>query len=274
MANSSSIAVSPGASISGRGGFELGGLAGELFAGVILRERDLQIAGFARADADQLLLETRNELAGADHDLDALAGAAVERHAIDGALEVDGDAIAVLGLGAVALGRIGTVLVGNALDGVIDIAVGHVDDRLLDRKALEVGELDRRHHFDRHRVGEIGLAGEQLLDLVLLGRHRDLRLGRKTEAAIGEDLRVGVADGLVDGLGHHRAAIDLLQMAHRHLAGTEAVEAHLVLEIDQLGARLGIEIRCGNADLELVLQSLGEGFGDLHGVNLLPFRRA
>ena len=35
-------------------------------------------------------------------------------------------------------------------------------------------------------------------------------------------------------------------------------------------ARLGIEVGGGNADLELVLQSLGEGFGDLHGVHLLP----
>ncbi len=105
----------------GRRGFELGGLAGELFAGVVLRERDLQGAGFARADADQLLLETRNELAGADHDLDALAGAAVERHAVDGALEADGDAVAVLGLGALALRGIGTVLVGDALDGFVDI---------------------------------------------------------------------------------------------------------------------------------------------------------
>src|SRR6185295_6131876 len=96
------------------------------------------------------------------------------------------------------------------------------------------------------------------------------RFGREAEAAVGEDLRVGVADGLVDGLGHDRAAIYLLQVAHRHLAGAEAVELHLVLEVDQLGARLGIEIRCGDADLELVLQSLGEGFGDLHGVNLLP----
>ena len=64
-------------------GFELGGLAGELFAGIILRERDLQRAGLAGADADQLLLEAGNELAGADHDLDALAGAAVERRAVD-----------------------------------------------------------------------------------------------------------------------------------------------------------------------------------------------
>ena len=99
---------------------------------------------------------------------------------------------------------------------------------------------------------------------------RDLRLGREAKAALGEDLRVGVADGLVDGLGHHGAAVDLLQMAHRHLAGTEAVELHLVLEVDQLRVRLGVEIGRGNADLEFVLQSLGEGFGDLHGVRLLP----
>ena len=207
---------------------------------------------------------------GADHDLDALAGAAVEQFAVDAALEADRDAIAVLGLGTLGLRRIGPVLVGDPLDGLFDLGVGDFDHRLLDRERLEIGELDRRHHLDRHRVGEVGLAGEQLLDLVLLGRHRDLRLGREAEAAIGEDLRVGVADGLVDGLGHDRAAIHLLQMAHRHLARTEAVELHLVLEVDQLGARLGIEIRCGNADLELVLQSLGEGFGDLHGVNLLP----
>ena len=59
-------------------------------------------------------------------------------------------------------------------------------------------------------------------------------------------------------------------MRDRHLAGTEAVETDLVLEVDQLGARLGIEIGCRNADLEFVLQSLVEGLGDLHGINLLP----
>ena len=59
-------------------------------------------------------------------------------------------------------------------------------------------------------------------------------------------------------------------MADRHLARTKAVETDLVLEVHQTRVRLGIEIRCGNADLEFVLQSLGEGFCDLHGVNLLP----
>ena len=217
-----------------------------------------------------MLLETRNELPGANHHRDALAGAAVEQFAVDATLEADGDAIAGFGLGALGLRRVGPVLVGDALDGLIDLGIGDFDHRLLHRERLEIGELNRRHHLDRNRIGQVGLAGEQLLDLVLFGRHGDLRLGRETKTAVGEDLRVGVADGLVDGLGHDRAAVHLLQMAYRHLAGAEAVELHLILEVDQLGVRLGIEIRCGNADLELVLQSLGEGFGDLHGVNLLP----
>ena len=137
-------------------------------------------------------------------------------------------------------------------------------------KLLKSASCDRRHDLDRDRVGQVGSCRRaDVFDLLLLGRHRDLRLGRETEAALGENLRVGVADRLVDGLGHHRAAIDLLQMAHRHLAGTETVEADLVLHVDQLRVRLGVEIGRGNADLELVLQSLGEGFGDLHGVNLL-----
>ena len=172
------------------------------------------------------------------------------------------------GLGAVGLGG-KAVLIGDALDGIIDLGVGYFSDRLLDLEALEIGERDRRHHLDRHRVGEIGFAREKLLDLFLLGRHGDLGLRRQAEAALGEELRIGVADGLVDGLRHHRTAIDLLQMADRHLARTEAVDADLVLQFHQTRIGLGIEISGGNADLKLVLQSLGNRFFYLHGFNLL-----
>ena len=116
----------------GRRGLELGRLAGELLAHVVLRERHLQRAGLAGADADQLLLEARDELAGADHDLDALAGAALERLAVDAAVEIDGDAIAGLGLGALALRGIAAVGVGDALDRLVDLGVGDLGDRLLD----------------------------------------------------------------------------------------------------------------------------------------------
>ena len=48
----------------------------------------------ARLDADELLLEAGNEGVRADHDGDILAGAALERHAVDRAGERDRDLVA------------------------------------------------------------------------------------------------------------------------------------------------------------------------------------
>ena len=72
-----------------------------------LREGHLHRAGLARGDADELILEAGNEGVRADHDADIAAGAAFERLAVDLAGEVDHDAVAVLGLGALALGANG-----------------------------------------------------------------------------------------------------------------------------------------------------------------------
>ena len=52
-----------------------------------------------------------------------------------------GDAVAGFGLGAFTLGGKGLVLIGDALDGVLDIGVRDFGDRLLDREALEVSQL-------------------------------------------------------------------------------------------------------------------------------------
>jgi len=68
LANSSSILVSCGASIK-YGGFELGRLAGELLAGVVLRKRTSG-CGFRPMRRDQLLFKARNELPGANRHLD------------------------------------------------------------------------------------------------------------------------------------------------------------------------------------------------------------
>jgi len=95
-------------------------------------------------------------------------GAAVERRAVDRAFEGDRDPIALLGLRALGLCRERTVLFGDALDGLVDLGVGYFDDGLFDRKALEVGELDRRHHLDRNGVVEIGFAGQDVLNRFLL----------------------------------------------------------------------------------------------------------
>ena len=69
---------------------------------------------------------------GADHDLDVLAGAALERRAVDGALERDRHAVAGFSLGALGLCGKAAVLVGNALDRFVDVGIGHLGNRLLD----------------------------------------------------------------------------------------------------------------------------------------------
>ena len=115
-----------------------------------------------------------NELAGADHEFNALAGAAVEGYALDGALEADGDAVADLGLGAIALGGIGTALLAMRLIALSTSASATSTTGFSTLKLLKSAELDRRHDLDLNRVGQIGLSGEKFFDLILLGRHRDL----------------------------------------------------------------------------------------------------
>ncbi len=207
---------------------------------------------------------------------DVAAGAAFERRAVHLAGEVDRDAVAVLGLGALALGGERPALLGDLRQRLVDLGLGHLGVQPLELDALEIRKLDRRQNLDRHRVGEIGLALDHLLDRALLGRQRHLRLAHELEAALGDDLRIGLAHRRLDHLGHHRAAIQALEMGDRDLARTEAVDADLVLELAELGVGLGGQIGRGNHDLELALEAVADSFGYLHHHNLcfVPFNTA
>ncbi len=137
---------------------------------------------------------------------------------------------------------------------------------LLELDVLEIAERDRRHDLDRHRVVEIALALDQLLDRVLLLRQRDLRLGGELEAALAA--RSGCwrrAPSLSITSAIVGAAIHALEMRDRHLAGTEAVDADLRLQLRR-GAALTLAIQLGGRDHDLVfaLETFGERFGNLH----------
>ena len=151
-----------------RGHLEFGVLAGERRVGIGGRERHVHGPGLAGRHADELVLEARNEGAGADVDADIAAGAALERLAVDLAGEVDHDAVAVLDLGALVFRRIGLVLLGDLVERLVDFGVGHLGGEALELEGLEVAELDLRQHFERQRIGEIGLAADHALDLGLL----------------------------------------------------------------------------------------------------------
>ena len=249
------------------GDVELGGFAGERLGRVALREGHLDHAGFAGAKADELLFEARDELVRADRHGDVVAGAAGERGAVDAADEVDHHAVAVLDLGALGLRLKRFVLLGDLLERVVDLAVGDLGDQLFQLDGAEVGERDRRQHLERQRVGEVGLAADDAVDLGLLVRDRDFRLARKPQPPLLDDLRVELADHGLDRLRHHRAAIDLAQMRHRHLAGTEAAHLHAALQLGEPPCHPRFEVGGRHRHLEFALETVGNCFCDLHGFN-------
>src|SRR5262249_44595922 len=215
--------------------------------------------------ADQLILEARNEGVRADLDRDVVAAAALERLAVHRADELDHDTVALLDLAALALRAERAARVRYAADRLVDLVGGPLGREPLERDLLEVGERDRRHHLERHRIGEIGLAVDDLLDLALALRHGDLRVHGELEAVVGDDLGVGLAHQLVDRLGHDAAAIDLLEVGDRNLAGPEAAQLDAVLELRQAVIEPGIELGRRHDHLEFALEAVGVGFGDLHG---------
>src|SRR4029453_18834347 len=105
-----------------------------------------------RARADKLVFEAGDEGPRSDIDADIAAGAALERRAVDLAGEVDDSAVALLDLGPLALGRERTVLLGDFLQGLVDLRVGDLGHQPLELDALEVGELDLRQDLERQRI--------------------------------------------------------------------------------------------------------------------------
>ena len=212
-----------------------------------------------------------NEGVRTELDADILAVAALEFGAVDAADEIDHDAVAVDSLAL--LGLEGAVLLGHALERFVDLGLGHLDDRLLDRHVLEVDQIEDRQHFERDGEGQIALGVHGLLDLVLVLGELDLRLEGKLEAVVLDDLAVGLVDGVLDHIAHDRAAINPAQVPDRHLAGAEPVDLDPVLESRQLVVEPLLQLRCREHDLEFPLQALGQSFRHLHGSNRLHSRK-
>ena len=147
----------------------------------------------------------------------------------DHALERDDHPVALFG----AFGFRGKrpVLLGDALQRLIDFGIGDLADETFELDGLEVRKRDRRHDLELDRVGEVGLAGDDALDGALLRGQRYLGLGRELEAAVGDDLVVGLADRRFDHLRHRGFAVDAPEMRDRHLAGAEAAELDAAFEI-------------------------------------------
>ena len=248
---------------------ELGFLSGQVRRRIAGRERHLHLPRLTGRHADQLVLEAGNERARPDIDADIAAGAALERLTVELAGEIDHDPVALLDLRALPLGGERPVLLGDLAQRLADLRLGHLGNQALELDALEIGELDLRQDFERQRIGQVGLPADDLFDLGLFVRDRDLGLHGELEAVIADDLGVHLADDGLDGLRHHGAAIDLLEVRDRDLARAEAVDADAILEVAEPLDDPCLQIGRRDGDLVFALEAVGQGFGDLHGDNLL-----
>ena len=237
-------------------------LAGEFRLRVILGEGRVHHALFARDGADEPVLEAGNERLRAEHDLDVLARAAIKDLAVDLALEVDGQPVARFG--AFALGALGerATRVGKPLQRSLDLALFDLGDRALERNFGEVANFELRQHLERDLERQVAARLERRLDLGGFAGQLDLGLHRQPQAL--DDLLLRRVESLLHHLGHHRAAIDLLQVRHRHLARAKAVDAHFALEVGELGVEFRGEVARRNDDIVFPLQPLAQRLRDLH----------
>ncbi len=121
-------------------------LAGQLLGLVVLGEGDLDLALVAGAGAGELLLEALDQLAAAELEQVVAGLAALEGLAVEQALEVDQQHVAVGG-GALDRLELGEA-VADPLDLAVDDLVGRLGLGLADLEALVLAQLGLRPHAD------------------------------------------------------------------------------------------------------------------------------
>ena len=190
--------------------------------------------------------------------------AALERLAIDRALEGEPEPVAGLDDAVLALLLIAALLREHALHLGIHVLLVDLDDRAVDLHALEFHQRDRRQHLVADLEIEVGVAVEHLVDHVLVVRQVDLGLRRGALGALVEGLGYGAVDGVRQHFRHRRAAIDLLEVRHRHLARAETLDVRRALHLVEPGIQPIAEVLGRDDHGEFALEALIEGFCDLH----------
>src|SRR6185312_9595820 len=178
------------------------------------------LAGF---DADELILEARDEAAAAQFERVILVAAAGEFDAADRADAVHDQDIALLGRAVDGLGF--ALLLGDALESAIDLFLGHIGLQPLDLDLAEIGELD-------------------------------LRLQRRAQIALAHRLGRAVGDRTFQHLAHDRRAVALAQHGEWNFAGTEARQADGTGDFAEAIGHAALDIGGRDDDGHLVLQAV------------------
>ena len=200
-------------------------------------------------------------MAGAEAEVEVLRLAARKLDAVDLADEIDHDIVAGLGRFALGARREGLGLLGEALEGLVDVFVGDLGGQTLDLKLGHIGQLEVRHQIDHDREFEVGLAVDHRFDLA---DEIDLRRRGRLEGIVGDGLGARFVDRVLHDLAHQRLAVLLLQERDRRLARAEALEVHARLHFFETAGEARVEVGLRHDDFILAAQAFGDGLGDLH----------
>ena len=110
--------------------------------------------------------------------------------------------------------------------------------------------------------------------LVLVLGEVDVGLVGGALFALLDGLAARLLDGLLQHLGHHGAAVELLDMRDRHLALAEALELDLVPELVEPRGEALAELALADDDLELALETgAGNSLICMISASTIAFRR-
>ena len=148
------------------------------------------------------------------------------------------------------------------LQRLVDLLVGRLGLQPLHRDPGEVGHRDVRQDLQLDLEFQVGLGGEI--------HQLDLRLQRRAQATVGDDLVGRLVDRLLQHLAHHGLAVALGHHLGRHLARAEAGQAEVAAQFGQALLALGGDVARGDHHRIGPLQPLVRDLGHLHCRNAHP----
>ena len=235
---------------------ERGRAALQVIDGIGIREGDADDELIIGLCADQLVLEARDQAAGADFQRHAGAGAAVERLAIDLALIIEHDEIALLRLVLGGGGIVALLALCEPVHRGVDRLGFRLDAQALDLQAVDLGLGNVRQGLD--------LDGQHRILAATASLKRDLGLHGRADLLLVEKPLDAVLDGALQRLLLQLRAVHLAHQIGGHLAGAEAGHAHLRRDRLQLLVDERVDLLGGNGDPVGALQALVQRLDSLH----------
>ena len=223
--------------------------AAKRLVGIVVGKGGIKRLGLPLLKADHGCVEVLPHLAGAEEQRHVLAAAAVKGLAVKTAVEVHPHPV-VLG-GNPRDGMPGALLLAQGLEHQFDVGIG--DFRL------------RAPHFDGGQIAELNFrqnledGSELQIEAGLHGQRLQAGNADRRQRFPQHGVLIACAHGFLRGIGPHGGSKPAPHFLQGHLAGAEAGQAGLCLEVEQLVGHFALKLLGGNHDGQSALHA-GENF--------------